>query len=305
MHSNIALAIVACLEIIQPGIWIFFQVGKWDLNIGGKFQVVNWREGVIMEINKMDVTSLSVNFPDQGVTSLVRSWFVRTTLTWKDGKGSNIGEKETGIYKIMQELERLEKSTKNYVADMDYLWGTAAIRVRKERETEHVLSSDDTYDNEKHRNVNLETTFLSECVGILHDYRGGVTIFANGVPADRVSVSIASLVISSDKELTGWYTGRKDEGVKMYKQFRLPIPILVYMSEVDGKFNFSPVSVNFRTEVAKVPGAFCNGVINVKDAVERQHINVAEADIRHNWVQSTVADWILKTRSLLSDGCIS
>ncbi|GJS76557.1 hypothetical protein Tco_0726438 [Tanacetum coccineum] len=116
-------------------------------------------------------------------------------------------------------------------------------------------------------------------------------------------------------------------------------PILVYMSEVDGKFNFSPVSVNFRTEVAKVSspafdsrinnlqlttnrplpilatvnknekrklqwlssvhngipqvdeqagnsqknryvtGAFCNGVINVKDAVERQHINEAEADI--------------------------
>ncbi|KAL9669954.1 hypothetical protein QQ045_007504 [Rhodiola kirilowii] len=29
-------------------------------------------------------------------------------------------------------------------------------------------------------------------------------------------------------------------------------PILVYMSKVDGKFNFSPVSVNFLTEVAKV-----------------------------------------------------
>ncbi|KAL9274328.1 CMP-sialic acid transporter 3-like protein, partial [Drosera capensis] len=29
-------------------------------------------------------------------------------------------------------------------------------------------------------------------------------------------------------------------------------PILVYMSKVDGKFNFSPVSVNFLTECAKV-----------------------------------------------------
>ncbi|GJX23305.1 putative RNA-directed DNA polymerase [Tanacetum coccineum] len=91
-------------------------------------------------------------------------------------------------------------------------------------------------------------------------------IFTKPLPTPRfiflrfkLQVSIASLVISSDKELTGWYIGRKDEGVKMYKQFRLPI----------------------------VPGAFCNGVINVKDAVERQHINVAEADIRHNWVQST------------------
>ncbi|KAH6770299.1 UDP-galactose transporter 6, partial [Perilla frutescens var. hirtella] len=29
-------------------------------------------------------------------------------------------------------------------------------------------------------------------------------------------------------------------------------PILVYMSKVDGRFNFSPISVNFLTEVAKV-----------------------------------------------------
>lgn len=29
-------------------------------------------------------------------------------------------------------------------------------------------------------------------------------------------------------------------------------PILVYMSKVDGSFKFSPISVNFLTEVAKV-----------------------------------------------------
>ena len=29
-------------------------------------------------------------------------------------------------------------------------------------------------------------------------------------------------------------------------------PILVYMSKVDGKFMFSPISVNFLTEAAKV-----------------------------------------------------
>jgi hypothetical protein len=29
-------------------------------------------------------------------------------------------------------------------------------------------------------------------------------------------------------------------------------PILVYMSKVDGKFNFSPISVNFLTEITKV-----------------------------------------------------
>ena len=29
-------------------------------------------------------------------------------------------------------------------------------------------------------------------------------------------------------------------------------PILVFMSKVDGKFEFSPISVNFLTEIAKV-----------------------------------------------------
>lgn len=34
--------------------------------------------------------------------------------------------------------------------------------------------------------------------------------------------------------------------------FLLLQPILVYMSKVDGKFEFSPISVNFLTELAKV-----------------------------------------------------
>jgi hypothetical protein len=34
-------------------------------------------------------------------------------------------------------------------------------------------------------------------------------------------------------------------------------PILVYMSKVDGKFLFSPVSVNFLTEIVKVFFAIC------------------------------------------------
>ena len=29
-------------------------------------------------------------------------------------------------------------------------------------------------------------------------------------------------------------------------------PVLVFMSKVDGKFKFSPISVNFLTELAKV-----------------------------------------------------
>lgn len=45
-----------------------------------------WREGVVKETNKIDVTSLTVQFPAQEETSVVRSWFVRPTLVWKDGK---------------------------------------------------------------------------------------------------------------------------------------------------------------------------------------------------------------------------
>nr|GEU36474.1 hypothetical protein [Tanacetum cinerariifolium] len=37
----------------------------------------------------------------------------------------------------------------------------------------------------------------------------------------------------------------------------------------------------------KVPGAFCNGVIDVNAGVERQHIHAAAADIQHNLVRVT------------------
>ncbi|KAK9052331.1 hypothetical protein SSX86_028960 [Deinandra increscens subsp. villosa] len=46
-----------------------------------------WREGVVMEPNKIDATSLTVQFPaKQGETSVVRSWHVRPTLIWNDRK---------------------------------------------------------------------------------------------------------------------------------------------------------------------------------------------------------------------------
>ena len=40
-------------------------------------------------------------------------------------------------------------------------------------------------------------------------------------------------------------------------------PILVFMSKVDGKFQFSPISVNFLTEVAKVIFAIIMLIIQV------------------------------------------
>nr|XP_027081034.1 uncharacterized protein LOC113703757 isoform X1 [Coffea arabica]XP_027081035.1 uncharacterized protein LOC113703757 isoform X1 [Coffea arabica] len=45
-----------------------------------------WREGVIIEKNKKDETTLSVHFPAQGKTSVVRAWHLRPTLVWKDGE---------------------------------------------------------------------------------------------------------------------------------------------------------------------------------------------------------------------------
>ncbi|KAD3641174.1 hypothetical protein E3N88_30398 [Mikania micrantha] len=45
-----------------------------------------WREGVVTEPNKIDATSLTVQFSALGETSVVRSWHVRPTLMWKDRK---------------------------------------------------------------------------------------------------------------------------------------------------------------------------------------------------------------------------
>ncbi|KVH95523.1 Agenet-like domain-containing protein [Cynara cardunculus var. scolymus] len=45
-----------------------------------------WREGVVMEPNKIDLTSIAVQFPALGETLVVRSWHIRPTLVWKDKK---------------------------------------------------------------------------------------------------------------------------------------------------------------------------------------------------------------------------
>ncbi|XP_071690052.1 uncharacterized protein [Rutidosis leptorrhynchoides] len=47
-----------------------------------------WREAVVVETDKNDATSLTVQFPGQEKTSVARSWHVRPTLMWKDGKWS-------------------------------------------------------------------------------------------------------------------------------------------------------------------------------------------------------------------------
>ncbi|XP_074326171.1 protein SWOLLEN 1 isoform X5 [Apium graveolens] len=45
-----------------------------------------WREGVVKEKTKNDDTTLTINFPALGDTSVVKVWHLRPTLTWKDGK---------------------------------------------------------------------------------------------------------------------------------------------------------------------------------------------------------------------------
>ncbi|PWA57180.1 Agenet-like domain-containing protein [Artemisia annua] len=45
-----------------------------------------WCEAVVLETNKIDLTSLTVKFPANGETSIVRSWHVRPAHIWKDGK---------------------------------------------------------------------------------------------------------------------------------------------------------------------------------------------------------------------------
>ncbi|XP_057975889.1 uncharacterized protein LOC131163332 isoform X2 [Malania oleifera] len=45
-----------------------------------------WWEGVVTEKNKKDETALTVHFPAQGETSVVRAWNLRPSLIWKDGE---------------------------------------------------------------------------------------------------------------------------------------------------------------------------------------------------------------------------
>lgn len=51
-------------------------------------------------------------------------------------------------------------------------------------------------------------------------------------------------------------------------------PILVYMSKVDGKFNFSPLSVNFLIEAAKVLFAIVMLLFQVHFRYFSSHLSV-------------------------------
>ncbi|GJS75602.1 CMP-sialic acid transporter 3-like protein [Tanacetum coccineum] len=72
-------------------------------------------------------------------------------------------------------------------------------------------------------------------------------------------------------------------------------PILVYMSKVDGKFNFSPISVNFLTEVTKVVFALIMLLIQARNQKvgEKPLLSVA------NFVQAARSNVLLAVPALL------
>ncbi|XP_059657578.1 uncharacterized protein LOC132304075 isoform X2 [Cornus florida] len=70
-----------------------------------------WREGVVTEKDINDETALSVRFPAEGETSVVRAWNLRPTLIWKDGKWiewSTSREKDSSFQGDMPQQKRLK-----------------------------------------------------------------------------------------------------------------------------------------------------------------------------------------------------
>ncbi|KAI8031787.1 Uncharacterized protein C14G10.02 [Camellia lanceoleosa] len=55
--------------------------------------------------------------------------------------GATLSEVDLEIYDLMFEIESANESNSGSIAEMDYFWGAAAIKVRKEREQEQDLSS--------------------------------------------------------------------------------------------------------------------------------------------------------------------
>ncbi|GMP22619.1 hypothetical protein CsSME_00000555 [Camellia sinensis var. sinensis] len=65
--------------------------------------------------------------------------------------GATLSEVDLEIYDLMFEIESANESNSGSIAEMDYLWGAAAIKVRKEREQEQDLSSVNMNDVEECR----------------------------------------------------------------------------------------------------------------------------------------------------------
>ncbi|XP_022717540.1 uncharacterized protein LOC111276058 isoform X2 [Durio zibethinus] len=79
--------------------------------------------------------------------------------------GATLGEIDLEIYSLMNEIESIDSSESKYIAEMDYLWGSAAMKVKKERGLEHNASIDIITDTEvvlEGRKINYRENLLVE-----------------------------------------------------------------------------------------------------------------------------------------------
>ncbi|XWS10328.1 hypothetical protein CRYUN_Cryun39dG0066900 [Craigia yunnanensis] len=62
--------------------------------------------------------------------------------------GATLSEIDLEIYSLMNEIESIGSLESEYIAEMDYLWGSAATKVKKEHALEHGASTDTMTDTE-------------------------------------------------------------------------------------------------------------------------------------------------------------
>ncbi|XP_027162829.1 uncharacterized protein LOC113763268 [Coffea eugenioides] len=63
--------------------------------------------------------------------------------------GATMDEIDLEMYSLMNEIEAIDKSVSEGIAEMDFLWGSASLKVRQEREQKQSVSSlSNSYDNE-------------------------------------------------------------------------------------------------------------------------------------------------------------
>ncbi|XP_058225361.1 uncharacterized protein LOC131334393 isoform X2 [Rhododendron vialii] len=74
-------------------------MGDYQWSVGDRVDVWMqdcWREGVLTEKNKKDESILTVHFPAEGETSVVKAWHLRPTLIWNDGEWIESRSKDKG-----------------------------------------------------------------------------------------------------------------------------------------------------------------------------------------------------------------
>lgn len=84
--------------------------------------------------------------------------------------GATVNEMDLEIYGLLSEIEYASGMDHRIIADLDYLWGSAALRVRKEPPMEHVSLNNDMEDEEDRRrsrfrdNLPIDAKLLIETI---------------------------------------------------------------------------------------------------------------------------------------------